>query len=320
MKRAVVLGSAGQDGFFLTQQLRERGYGVVGVDVSQVTATEPSEALPAELDLCDRAAVSRFIAALEEVELLFFLAAFHHSSEETHETDVAELLKKSFALHVDSWVNVLDGLARHAPRCRSFYAASSHVFGNPVQAVQDEDTPFRPTNAYGITKAAGVEVTRYFRNRGQHTSAGILYNHESERRQAKFVSQRIAHGAAQAARAVKVGESYALELGALSAVVDWGYAPDYTRAMLDIVDHDIADDYVIASGQPHTVADFCAAAFGALGLDWRDFVVERPGRVTKQLAPLVGNATKLRGLGWAPRVTFEEMVRAMVIAARCVIG
>ncbi len=316
MKRALVVGSAGQDGRILTQQLARRGLAVAGIDRGVVTLE--GGALPAlpETDLLRREQVDALISGFEP-DAIFYLAAFHHSSEDDVEQNLADLFAQSLAVHVDGWLNVLEATRRHAPSAHLFYAASSHVFGTPPTPVQNEETPFQPDNAYGITKSAGVQIGRFFRARGLHVSSGILYNHESELRPARFVSQRIARGAVRAAEAQRAGEPFSLELGSLSAVVDWGYAPDYTAAMQRIVETREPGDYVVATGIPHTVDDFCAAAFQAVGLDHRPFVVERPGRITKQLAPLVGNATRLRqATGWAPSVTFEEMVRRLVAAAR----
>jgi GDPmannose 4,6-dehydratase len=314
VKRAVVFGSAGQDGRILTQQLLARGVAVAGVDRGGVTldGIELPTRLP-PTDVLRRSDVERLISHFQP-DAAFYLAAFHHSSEETFETNLAELFKESFAIHVDGWVHVLEALRRHVPQARVFYAASSHLFGAAPTPTQSEATPFAPDNAYGISKAAGVQIGRFFRARGLHVSSGILYNHESPLRGEQFVSTRIVRGAIQAK---KLGAPFKLELGNLSAVVDWGYAPDYTEAMQQIVGRDEPGDYVIATGVPHTVADFCELAFKAVELDWRAHVTERPGRVTKVLAPLVGDSTKLRqATGWAPSVTFENMVQLLVEAAR----
>ncbi len=309
MKRALIFGSAGQDGRILTQQLIAHGVEVAGVDRGVTPIGAPVDVLqPADLQRLLKAFVP---------DAVYYLAAFHHSSQDNFEADPAGLFKASFAVHVDGWINVLEALRTQAPAARAFYAASSHVFGNPSTLIQNEQTPFAPDNAYGITKAAGVQIARYFRARGQHVSCGILYNHESAFRLPQFVSQRIAQGANAAAEASRKGELYQLELGSFSAAVDWGYAPDYTNAMTRIVSLGSPDDYVVATGVPHTVAEFCEAAFKAVGLDWRTHAVERAGRVTKQLAPLVGDATKLRNAtDWAPTVPFEKMVQLMVEAAR----
>lgn len=304
MKRALIIGSAGQDGSFLSEQLAGAGWSVVGVDRNTVPACE----------LRDAAQVNELVR-VAECDALFYLAAFHHSSEDAARP-LGEELVQSQEVHVTGWVHCLEALTRHRPAARAFYAASSHVFGEPTGRVTEE-TPFSPRSAYAVTKAAGVEVGRLYRARGLHVSSGFLFNHESPRRPARFVSQRISGGAVAAARAVAEGRPYSLELGSLSAVVDWGYAPDYTAAMLRIVTCDAPSDYVVASGVPHTIQDWCSLAFEAVGLDWRRFVTERPGRVTRQVPPLVGDATHLRqATGWAPSMSFENLVRLMVDAAR----
>lgn len=305
MERALILGSAGQDGSYLSERLTADGVSVRGVDRDTV----PPVALH------DPAAV-RALVADARPDAVFFLPAYHHSSEDAHGALGDELLQ-SQALHVTAWVHLLEAVSAVAPRARVFYAASSHVFGEPPTPTQDEDTPFAPRTPYAITKAAGVQVGRLYRARGLHVSSGILFNHESPRRPRRFVSQRIAHGAAEAARAHAEGRPYTLELGNLAAVVDWGYAPDTVDAMIRIVRHDEPGDYVVATGVPHTPADFCRVAFEAVGLDWRAHVTERPGRVTREVPPLVGNAMRLRrATGWTPSVSFEDMVRLMVAEAR----
>jgi len=306
VKRALVIGSAGQDGRILGIQLHATEAAVVGVDRNGVSA-EGATAPSSTLDLLDRAAVESFIKELLPDEI-YYLAAHHHSSEEATDTDVAELFRLSVELHVTGLVHVLEAMWRGANKARLFYAASSHVFGRPTLPRQDESTPRNPINVYGITKSAGMDAVRFYRDRGLHASSGILYNHESIYRSEKFVTMRLARAAQRAAEAKKHGQAHAIEVGSLSAAVDWGYAPDYTAAMRRIVALPAADDFVVATGEPHTVEDFAAAAFSALGLDWREHVSERVSIVKKPGATLVGNAAKLRrATGWAPSVTFTEM-------------
>ncbi len=313
MKRALVVGSAGQDGRILADQLRAAGTAVVGVDQNGITYDEGVAAvghssIGRALDVRDVTAVRAFVEALGPAEV-YYLAAHHHSSEEATDTDVAELFRISVDINLAGLVHLLDAMKRHAPSGRLFYAASSHVFGKPEEPVQNERTPRRPINVYGITKSAGMDAVRFYRDRGIHASSGILYNHESIYRSEKFVSMRLATAAQRAAAAKKLGETLRIEVGSLSAVVDWGYAPDYTMAMQRIVAHPTPDEYVIASGQPHTVAELADAAFEALGLDYREHVSERSGIVQKPGVTLVGDATKLRAAtGWKPTITFTEMV------------
>lgn len=310
MNRALIIGSAGQDGSYLSEQLRAEGYTVVGVDRHT-----------AGCNLLDAGWVSELVRS-SGCDALFYLAAHHHSSEDPSRALGEELLRAQ-EVHVTGWIHCLEALVNFRPGARSFYAASSHVFGegkSPTLTLRPglvtEDTPFAPRSAYAVTKAAGVEVGRLYRARGRHVSSGFLFNHESPRRAARFVSQRIAQGAVAAARSVALGKPFSLELGSLSAVVDWGYAPDYTKAMLRIVRCDAPGDYIVATGVPHTIEDWCSLAFGAVGLDWRRFVIEQPGRVTRQVAPLLGDSSRLRAAtGWAPSMTFENMVMLMVEAA-----
>lgn len=287
--KALLVGSAGQDGRILDGQLRARGVEVDGV-------------ARGDLDLLDRAAVATRVRG---ADVVYYLAAHHHSSEEAQGDDVA-LLRASLDVHVHGLAHVLDGMRGDA---RLFYAASSHVFGRPDAPVQNEDTPRRPMSVYGMTKSLGMDVVRYYRDRGRHASSGILYNHESPLRGPSFVTTRIVRGA----RAAAAGERQVLELGSLSAVVDWGWAPDYTEAMQRIVAQDAPDDYVVASGEPHTVAEFALVAFAAVGLDAREWVVETPALVKKPGATLVGDATKLRErTGWERTMGFEQMVSRLV--------
>jgi len=313
MKRIVVVGSGGQDGRILTERLTSEGHCVVGVDLAGVTGGEAlGLGLAPTLDMTDVARVRDFMAAVTPDELYYF-AAYHHSSEE-QDDDIPGLLRRSYDVHVAGLVSCLDAARSAAPRCRTFYAASSHIFGVPPTPVQDESTPFAPRDMYGLTKTAGIHACRFYRERyGLHVSAGILYNHESRYRPRKFVSQRIAQGALEARAAKREGRTTKLVLGDLTAVVDWGYAPDYVDAAIRMVTAEIPDDFVVATGIPHTVEDFVAAAFGRVGLDWREHVEQNSALVRRQGTTLVGNSSKLRkATAWKPSVGFEEMIGILV--------
>ena len=309
MTRALVVGSAGQDGRLLTERLRAEGAAVLGIERERVTCTEPFSADP--IDVTDGEAVRAAVAAFRP-ERVVYLAAYHHSAEEKPPGDL-DLFARSFAVHVRGLLCVLEAIRHEAPEARLFYAASSHVFGSPSSGPQTEDTPLAPACAYGVSKTAGVGCCRAYRRRGVYASVGFLYNHESPLRAPRFVSQKIVQGAIAASR----DPNAELVLGDLSAAVDWGYAPDAVDAMLRILEQPESDDYVIATGETHTVGEFAELAFAKLGLDYRDHVREDRSLVSPQNRVLVGDATRLRQrTGWAPSVSFAEMVGRLVEAAR----
>jgi GDPmannose 4,6-dehydratase len=307
MKTALVVGSGGQDGRLLVEKLAQDGR-VVGLDVTGTTRHGFEGELPPKVLLTSSPEVDALVSRVRPDEI-YYLAAHHHSAEE-RPNDASEL-RACLDVHVLGLVNVLDAVTRHVPACRVFYAGSSHMFGRPETAPQSERTPFAPKNPYAITKVAAAHTCALYRERGVHASVGILYNHESTRRGPQFVTTRIVRGA----RAAKKDPSFRLQLGSLSAVVDWGYAPDYVDAMTRIVAQDTPDDYVIATGEPHTVRDFAELAFRAVGLDWADYVTETAGLVKGVQATLIGDASKLRTrTGWKPTVSFEQMVNLLALA------
>jgi GDPmannose 4,6-dehydratase len=206
---------------------------------------------------------------------------------------------------------MLAALRELRPTCRFYFAGSSEMFGKVRETPQTEKTPFHPRSPYGISKVAGFDLTRNYREAyDMFCVSGILFNHEGPRRGYEFVTRKITSTAAQ----IKLGLTNELPLGNLEAKRDWGHAKDYVRAMHLMLQRDKPDDYVVATGETHTVREFCELAFGEVGLDYREYVrlderLLRPAEVDM----LVGDATKARReLGWEPQYTFRQLVSEMV--------
>jgi len=310
MKRAIVVGSAGQDGRLLCERLERDGVRVAGLDLAHARLPDGGEA-PA-VDILDRSAVRALVASVRP-DAVYYLAAYHAPAEERGIGADLDLLEASHRVHVVGLLHFLEALRVESPAASLFYAASSLVFGEPGTALQDETTPLAPLSAYGITKACGTLCCRlYRREHGLRASVGILYNHESPWRRPGFVSRKIV----DAAVAIRGGAAERLVLADLSARVDWGYAPDFVDAMVRIAALGEPGDFVVATGAARSVQEFVEVAFGLAGLEWRRHVVEDRSLVVRPSPTLVGDARKLRSAtGWAPTVSFEEMVGILVRAA-----
>jgi GDPmannose 4,6-dehydratase len=311
VKRALIVGCQGQDGVYLTELLHSKGYDVLGIDAGRAK-DRPGVNPAMNIDIRDKTVVLELLAETKPDEI-YYLAAYHQSAEGTHH-DPHDLLQRSFEVNTLALNHFLYGTVKAGVNSRLFYAASSRVFGSPGTPVQDEQTPFNPVCPYGISKASGAWLCRHYRHElGVYCSVGILYNHESPRRAATFVSRKIV----KAAVAIRNGIQAQLVLGNLDARVDWGYAPDYVSAMWAILQSDPADDFVIASGALHSVRDFARTAFAAVGLDWNKYVSENVQVLSSGRPPVTlrGDNRKLRRTtGWHPQVSFEQMVRIMVEA------
>lgn len=213
--------------------------------------------------------------------------------------------------NISSTHALLSSLHELQPRCRVYFAGSSEMFGSPAAHPQTERTLLSPRTAYGISKVAGYHMARNYREQhGMFCGVGLLYNHESPRRNPEFVTRKITMAVAR----IKSGQQQTLELGNLEARRDWGFAPDYVKAMHAIVNHHEPDDFVVATGVLHSVGEFCELAFSHAGLDWRNHVVVNPvfHRPEPEI-PLLGSADKIKNkIGWQPQTSFEEMVRILV--------
>ncbi len=313
---ALITGISGQDGSYLAELLLSKGYEIHGV------------VMPSELENPDRSLL-RLSSVINQVTL-------HPASIEAYPSmfQIVEQIKPDECYHLaaSSYVSyslddefaifstnvtgthyILSVLKRAAPDCRFYFAGSSELFGHAQHFPQDENTPFHPRSAYGITKATGYFLTCNYRdNYGLFACNGILYNHESPRRGFEYVTRKIAFHAAQ----IKLGLVKELRLGNLEAVRDWGFAGEYVEAMWLMLQQDQPGDYVIATGKTHSVREFCEAAFAHLGMDYRKYVVvdERFYR-PNETVPLIGNAAYAKSvLGWQPKVDFNQLVAMMVDA------
>jgi len=306
MKKAVILGNTGQDGHYLSGLLHERHYETIGISSKQVSVNPYGLT---QVDITQQQHVDSLLSSFRPDEI-YFLAAVHQSSSDQQIED-GTLFQKSLDLNVSALINFLEWIRKFSSGGKLFYAASSHVFGNPEKSPQDETTPFRPDCIYGITKTAGVNACRFYReNHGVFASVGIFYNHESPLRASKFVSKKIVEEAV----AIKRGLQAELVLGNLESQIDWGYAPDYMRAVFSMMQLPGAGDFVISSGEIHTIREFVEGVFERLELDWKKYVKVNPALITKrQKRNLFGNNRKINQYtGWSPQMDFKGLIAILV--------
>ena len=312
MKTALITGITGQDGSYLAELLLEKGYRVVGM--VRRASTENFERVA---HLRDRIEL-RQADLLDELSLIDLLRAV--APDEVYNLAAQSFVPTSWQQPVLTAefdavgvTRLLEAVRLVTPGARFYQASSSEMFGQVRETPQRETTPFYPRSPYGVAKAYGHFITvNYRESYGLYACSGILFNHESPRRGREFVTRKVSDGAAR----VKLGLARELRLGNLEARRDWGFAGDYVDAMWRMLQQAAADDYVVATGESHTVRDLVEIAFGALGLDWRQHVREDPTLLRPaEVERLVGDASKARRvLGWAPRVSFPELIEMMVRA------
>jgi GDPmannose 4,6-dehydratase len=311
MRVALITGITGQDGSYLAELLLAKGYVVHGiVRRSSTFGTQRIEHIFHRLnlhygDVTDGGAMARLDAEIEPDELYNLAAQSHVRVSFDQPAYTAE------AVGIGA-LNVLEA-ARVVPGCRVYQASSSEMYGQVAETPQRETTPFRPRSPYGVAKVYAHWITvNYRESYGMHASCGILFNHESPRRGETFVTRKITRAAARIAS----GIPETLYLGNLDARRDWGHAADYVEAMWLMLQQDEPDDYVIATGETHSVREFCERAFAHVGLDYRDHVEIDPRYYRPAEVDLLqGDASKARRqLGWVPSVTFEGLVAGMMDA------
>ena len=312
MPTALITGITGQDGSYLAELLLSKGYRVVGVARRSSTVTYErinhllDDITVVQGDLHDQGSLLGLIEEYEPTEI-YNLAA--QSFVPTSWNQPA-LTGDITAIGV---TRILEAIRFVNPKIRFYQASSSEMFGKVLEVPQNEDTPFYPRSPYGVAKVYGHWITVNYRESfNMFATSGILFNHESPRRGLEFVTRKISDGVAK----IKHGLVKELRLGNLEAQRDWGFAGDYVEAMWRMLQQDEPDSYVIGMGETHSVREFCEIAFGHVGLDYKEFVVQderfyRPAEVDL----LISNPSKARNvLGWEPAVTFKELVTMMVNA------
>jgi GDPmannose 4,6-dehydratase len=314
--RALITGITGQDGSYLAELLLEKGYEVHGLKRrSSSFNTDRVDHLYQELhslgarlflhygDLTDNGSLASLLYEIQPTEV-YNLAAQSHVKVSF---DIPEYTGDTVGLGT---LRLLEAIRRTGLKCRFYQASSSEMFGS-TPPPQSEASAFHPRSPYACAKAfAHFATINYRESYGLHGSCGILFNHESPRRGETFVTRKITRAVAR----IKMGLDQKLYLGNLESRRDWGYAPDYVRAMWLMLQQDTPDDYVIGTGEAHSVREFAELAFASAGLDWRDYVTVDPGYLRPaEVNHLLADASRARrALDWEPTVTFSELVRIMV--------
>ncbi|MGH9185653.1 MAG: GDP-mannose 4,6-dehydratase [Acidimicrobiales bacterium] len=310
--RALITGITGQDGSYLAELLLAKGYEVIGmVRRSSTVNYERIAHLQDRItfvpgDLLDEVSMINVLRDAPPAEV------YNLAAQSFVQTSFGQpvLTGETTALGV---TRILDAVRIVDPGIRFYQASSSEMFGKVREVPQNEDTPFHPRSPYGVAKVYGHWITvNYRESYDLHATSGILFNHESPRRGLEFVTRKISHAVAQ----IALGMTDELRLGNLDARRDWGFAGDYVEAMWLMLQQDQPDDYVVSTGETHSVREFVEVAFAHAGLDWERHVVQDPRFMRPaEVDLLVGDATKAIGkLGWQPKVGFAELVRMMVDA------
>ncbi|SPE43442.1 GDP-mannose 4,6-dehydratase [Candidatus Sulfopaludibacter sp. SbA3] len=315
-RKALITGITGQDGSYLAELLLAKGYEVHGL-VRRVALEDPSHRLKRIEHILDRVVLhAGSLESFPSVDQVVRRAEPDECYHLAAQSFVSYSFDDEFSTlqtNINGTHHILAVMRAVVPKCHFYFAGSSEMFGRAAEIPQTETTRFHPRSAYGISKVAGFDLTRNYREAyGLHASSGILFNHESPRRGYEFVTRKITSGVAR----ILAGKSDKVSLGNLDAKRDWGHAKDFVEAMWTMLQQDSPDDYVVATGRTHSVRDFVEMAFSVVGLDYSKYVaidkqLYRPAEVDL----LVGNSAKAAArLGWQSKTDFESLVREMVEA------
>ena len=314
MKRALITGITGQDGSYLAELLLAKGYEVHGL-VRRVALEDARHRLSRILHIRDR--LHLHAASLESFPSLYNAVnqiqpdELYHLAAQSFVSYSFDDAFSTFRTNIDGTHYVLESVKQAAPKCKVYFAGSSEMFGNAPETPQNEETKFSPRSPYGISKVTGYDLSRNYREAyGLFVCSGILFNHESPRRGFEFVTRKITSHVAR----IKKGLIDKLPLGNLDASRDWGFAGDYVVAMWQMLQQPQPGDFVVATGESHSVREFCEIAFRCAGLDWQKHVVVDPDFYRPaEIHQLIGDASRARReLGWSSTKSFEELVRSMV--------
>ena len=310
MRKALITGISGQDGYYLAEFLLDKGYDVYGITRylnNTTVCLDKRIKCYNDIDITSKNSLSRLMTEVEPDEI-YHLAAYHFSSQ--NEENKGKLFDQFYQVNYFSTIEILETINKVIPNCRFFYASSCHIFGKSDISPQNENTPFRPNSLYSFSKSAGTNFCKFYREyRNIYTSVGILYNHESPRRAKSFVSSQIAESAAKAS----LGIPTKLILQDMDARVDWGSAQDYVRAIWLTLQQSFGDDYIISSGNTHTIREFAKIAFDFVGLDFSDYVFQQSNINKYDSISYFGDSTKISQVcNWQPMISFNELVCQMV--------
>jgi GDPmannose 4,6-dehydratase len=314
MEKALITGITGQDWVYLAELLLSKGYEVHGI-VRRVAIEDPEHRLWRLRHILDK--IILHPASMESYASIFNVV-HKVKPDECYHLAAQSFVSYSFedefstvATNINGTHYVLSAIKDRAPHCKFYFAASSEMFGNAKETPQNENTPFYPRSPYGISKVAGFHLTRNYREAyNLYALSGILFNHESPRRGLEFVTRKVTSAVAK----IKLGLAKELRLGNLEAKRDWGYAGDYVQAMWLMLQQDEPEDYVVATGETHSIRELVELAFSYVGLDWKDYVIVdeilyRPAEIYE----LRGDFSKAKEkLGWKPTVSFKELIQMMM--------
>lgn len=313
MKKVLITGIGGQDGSLLAEFLLGLGHEIFGI-IKREAIENPKQKLKNILDIKDKIelmavsvtdpmAVYKAIRKIKPDEIYHLAASSFVSYEFEDEITIMDA-------NFNSTYYLISSIYEINKECKFFFAGSSEMFGEPLESPQNEESKFNPKSIYGISKISGYHLLKNFRDKkGMFTCTGIMYNHESSRKKSEFVTKKIIETAVQ----IKNGKARELALGNIEAVRDWGYAPDFIKAIHLMMSQPVSDDYVIATGKLHSVREFAEIAFGILGLELDKYLkINTKYFRASEHRPLCGNADKLKRLGWAPTKTLHEMIEIMI--------
>jgi GDPmannose 4,6-dehydratase len=314
MKRALITGITGQDGSYLVEFLLKKGYEVHGI-IRRVAIEDPDRRLTRIKHIIKK--IHFHSASLESYASIFKIIdkikpdECYHLAAQSFVSYSFDDEFSTFNTNINGTHHVLSAIKELSPKCRFYFAASSEMFGNSQKSPQNEKTPFFPRSTYGISKLAGYHLTKNYRETyNLFAVSGILFNHESPRRGFEFVTRKITSTAAK----IKLGLANELRVGNLEAKRDWGFAPEYVEAMWLMIQQDTPEDFVIGTGETHTIKEFLEIAFGYINLNWEDFVVIDPLFYRpSEIYELKGDSSKANNkFKWKPKLSFKDLITLMV--------